>query len=183
MDEYSVMVNRKLHKVKLPASINEANFKVNVNGKLIEIELFNGIKHGEPFFIKVGGKPYRIELIKNMDNKSVTVKVDGIPYSAHLANRKNTIAQALTPTLPAAQKLLKTPTLEKGAVVASMPGKVVLLRVKPGDSVQAGDVLLVLESMKMENEIISPFSGVVKEVKVSEGSAVSIGEVLLILEV
>ncbi|MEM2975766.1 MAG: biotin/lipoyl-containing protein [Candidatus Bathyarchaeia archaeon] len=183
MGECNVLVNEKLHKVELPASTSETVFKANIDGKIIEVELYHGIKPGEPFFIKVEGKPYMIELIKNMGDKSVTVKVDGTVYTARLAYKRNTFAQALTPTITTSQKLLKTSVLEKGAVIASMPGKVVLLRVKPGDSVRAGDVLLVVESMKMENEIVSPFSGVVKEVKVSEGSTVNIGEVMLILEI
>jgi len=47
--------------------------------------------------------------------------------------------------------------------------------------VRVGDVLLVLESMKMENEIASPISGIVKEVRVSEGAAVNIGEIIIVV--
>jgi pyruvate carboxylase subunit B len=68
---------------------------------------------------------------------------------------------------------------ERGAVIAPMPGKIVLLRVKAGDSVRLGDPLCVLEAMKMENEITSPKNGIVKEVKVAEGAAVNIGEIIL----
>ncbi len=71
--------------------------------------------------------------------------------------------------------------MDKGVIAASMPGKVVLLRVQAGQAVRVGDVLLVLESMKMENEIASPVSGTVKEVKVSEGSAVNIGEIMVVV--
>lgn len=63
-----------------------------------------------------------------------------------------------------------------------MPGKVALLRVKTGDSVNMGDVLLVLESMKMETEVVSPMAGTVKEVRISEGSAVNLGEVMVLID-
>jgi len=63
-------------------------------------------------------------------------------------------------------------------IVAPMPGKVVRLLVKTGDAVEAGQGLLVVEAMKMQNEIRSPKSGTVERVVVAEGQAVNAGEVL-----
>ena len=63
-------------------------------------------------------------------------------------------------------------------IVAPMPGKVVRLLVKAGDAVEAGQGLLVVEAMKMQNEIRSPKSGTVERVVVAEGQAVNAGEVL-----
>ena len=63
-------------------------------------------------------------------------------------------------------------------IVAPMPGKVVRLLVKVGDPVEAGQGLLVVEAMKMQNEIRSPKSGKVERVLVREGQAVNAGEVL-----
>jgi biotin carboxyl carrier protein len=66
-------------------------------------------------------------------------------------------------------------------VVAPMPGKVVRLLVKAGDTVEAGQGLLVVEAMKMQNEIRSPKSGTVEQVLVAEGQAVNSGEVLCVI--
>jgi len=66
-------------------------------------------------------------------------------------------------------------------VIAPMPGKVVRLLVKAGDAVEAGQGLLVVEAMKMQNEIRSPKSGSVERVLASEGQAVNAGEVLCIV--
>src|SRR6266704_1033037 len=63
-------------------------------------------------------------------------------------------------------------------ITAPMPGKVVRLLVKTGDRVEAGQGLLVVEAMKMQNEIRSPKSGTVERVFVQEGQPVSAGEVL-----
>jgi biotin carboxyl carrier protein len=63
-------------------------------------------------------------------------------------------------------------------VVAPMPGKVVRLLVKPGEHVEAGQGLLVIEAMKMQNEIRSPKSGTVERVLAKEGQPVNSGEVL-----
>ena len=67
-------------------------------------------------------------------------------------------------------------------LVAEMPGKVLRVLVKPGDTIAYDQGLLVIEAMKMQNEIRAPKSGVVKEIAVSEGRAVSSGDFLLSLE-
>ena len=66
-------------------------------------------------------------------------------------------------------------------ILAPMPGKVVRLLVKAGDAVEAGQGLLVVEAMKMQNEIRSPKNGAVERVQVAEGQAVNAGEVLVIV--
>ena len=67
-------------------------------------------------------------------------------------------------------------------IVAEMPGKVVRILVRPGESVSIEQGLLVLEAMKMQNEIRSPQSGTIREVGVVEGKAVNSGDFLLSLE-
>jgi len=66
-------------------------------------------------------------------------------------------------------------------IVAPMPGKVVRLLVKAGDVVEAGQGLLVVEAMKMQNEIRSPKSGKVERVLVSEGQPVNAGQVFCVV--
>jgi biotin carboxyl carrier protein len=62
-----------------------------------------------------------------------------------------------------------------------MPGTIVRMNVKPGDAVKKGDVLAVLEAMKMENDICSPADGTVATVAVSQGASVATDEVLVTL--
>jgi biotin carboxyl carrier protein len=69
-----------------------------------------------------------------------------------------------------------------GGIVAPMPGKVVNILVKPGDPVAAGDVVLILEAMKMENELCAINKGVIKEVLVDKGDAAQGGQLLVTLE-
>jgi biotin carboxyl carrier protein len=167
--------------VKLPESREERVFQAEVDNKPVKVELVENICYGKPFFINVDGKPYRILLEKGSEATSLAVKIDGVPYLARLENKSQTKqAPSLHPQL-AAHRFFSHRKLEKGVVSASMPGKVVLLRAKIGDSVQAGDVLLVLEAMKMENEVVSPMNGVVREVRVTEGASVSLGEVMLVI--
>ena len=69
-----------------------------------------------------------------------------------------------------------------GEITTAMPGKVVKVFVKEGDTVEAGDPVVVLEAMKMENEFKAPDKGVVKSVKVSEGDIVESGAILVVIE-
>ena len=67
-------------------------------------------------------------------------------------------------------------------LVAPMPGKVVRVLMKPGDEVKAGQGVIVVEAMKMQNEIKSPKAGRVVEVRVSEGATVNANQVLAVVE-
>lgn len=62
-----------------------------------------------------------------------------------------------------------------------MPGKILAVNVKPGDGVKRGDVLLILEAMKMQNEIMAPADGKVADVRVSAGQSVSTGDAMVLL--
>jgi biotin carboxyl carrier protein len=66
-------------------------------------------------------------------------------------------------------------------VIAPMPGKVVRVLVKPGEKVEAGQGIVVVEAMKMQNAVRSPKSGRVERVLVAEGQAVNAGEVLAVI--
>jgi biotin carboxyl carrier protein len=67
-------------------------------------------------------------------------------------------------------------------IAAPMPGKVVRLLVKSGDNVEAGQGLIVVEAMKMQNEMVSPRAGKVAEITVIPGDTVNSGDVLIVIE-
>ncbi len=67
------------------------------------------------------------------------------------------------------------------AVRAPIPGVITEIRVAPGNQVKRGQVLLILEAMKMQNEILAPFDGTVTSVPVSQGASVQTGDVLVTL--
>ena len=88
-----------------------------------------------------------------------------------------TIAAAITATSSSSEAAPAGST----EVTAPMPGKVLRVLAKVGDTVSANDNLLILEAMKMENEIPAGRDGKVLEIRVSEGSAVNSGDVLVVI--
>jgi len=91
------------------------------------------------------------------------------------------------PAKPKANKAAEFPTTSpaaagKGVLVAPMPGLILSIKVKVGDTVKTGDILLILEAMKMDTEVPALKDGVVKEIFVSAGQNVKRGVPLLTIE-
>ncbi|ADB58581.1 biotin/lipoyl-containing protein [Archaeoglobus profundus] len=75
----------------------------------------------------------------------------------------------------------KVEVVEGEAVKAMLPGVVTKIIVKEGESVRKGDTIMILEAMKMENEVKSPKDGVVKQIVVREGDRVEVGDILAVI--
>ncbi|MFA7126990.1 MAG: biotin/lipoyl-containing protein [Bacilli bacterium] len=113
--------------------------------------------------------------------KVYKVKVNGKLYEVELESVQEVAAQAPsvvkpTPVAPSA------PVVGKAALKAPMQGVINEVRVKSGDAVTKGQCLFILEAMKLENEIVSPYSGIVKQVLVQKGQNVVNQDVLAIFE-
>lgn len=67
-------------------------------------------------------------------------------------------------------------------VQSTVPGRVLDIKVRPGDKVKRGDVLLVVEAMKMQNRILTPYNGVVKKVEVEVGQTVDTSALLVVID-
>ncbi len=117
-------------------------------------------------------KNYRITV--NGTTYDVAVEETGAGASAPVAAAPK--AEAPAPAAPAA-------TGSAGSVVVSapMPGKILSVKTEVGASVKKGDVLIVLEAMKMENEIVAPEDGTVASVNTQAGSQVESGDTLVTL--
>lgn len=91
-------------------------------------------------------------------------------------------ALTAVPAAPAAPAAVPAAALASGEVVkAPMPGNILKINVAPGQKVEEGDVLIVLEAMKMENEIVATKSGTVAQVAVSKGAVVETGAPLVVI--
>ena len=88
--------------------------------------------------------------------------------------------EAIVPSAPAAP-VAAAPVAGGEVVAAPMPGTILKVNVQPGQAVKAGELLVVLEAMKMENEIMAPKAGTVAQVLVSKGSNVDTGAAMVVL--
>ena len=110
--------------------------------------------------------------------KKYRVTVNGTVYEVEL--------EELTGTAPAASAPVSAPAAPapaNGETIASpMPGTILAVNVKDGQSVKKGDVLFLLEAMKMENEILAPCDGTVTSVSTAKGATVESGTLLCVLQ-
>ena len=106
--------------------------------------------------------------------KNLIVTVNGVAYNV-------TVEEGTGAPVAAAAPAAAAPAGAAGAVsvTAPMPGNILDVKVKAGDSVKAGDTLLILEAMKMENEISAPQDGTIASVNVRKGDVVNSGDLLI----
>ena len=125
------------------------------------------------FNITVNGVSYQV----SVEETGAAAPVVQAPVPAPVQASAPTSAPVAAPAPAAAA----APIAEGTKVSAPMPGTVLDLKCAVGDTVKKGDVLLILEAMKMENEIASPADGAVKQVAVEKGASVNSGDVLIVI--
>ena len=133
---------------------------------------------------KVNENGYSVN-IKSHEDNIINMEVNGTTYEVKMQQE---IKKTKTPTLvrsaskqPSAP-LQVTPKSTKTKIVAPIPGVILSLNVKVGDTIKENDLLLVLEAMKMENNIVSEKSGVITAIKVAVGEQVLQDAVMIELE-
>lgn len=130
--------------------------------------------HGK-FHILHNGRSYHAQLLEvDYARRRYSIRLNGSKYTLKIADHYERLMQQLGLNTAGTHKI--------NAVKAPMPGLVLQVLVEPGQSVQKGEPLVILEAMKMENVIKSAGEGQVKIIKVVKGAAVEKGQLLLEME-
>jgi biotin carboxyl carrier protein len=149
--------------------IGKSLYRVAIDGNDF---LVDGKKTGRTnYSLIVDNRSFEIEVDNAADEYRVLV--DGRNYHVHLIDERRV-------RVGGGQSEIELQGRQKISV--PMPGKVIAVLVSEGDSVERGQGLVIVEAMKMENEVRSPIAGEVKEIKVKPGDAVEGGAVLVIVE-
>lgn len=124
------------------------------------------------------------KLLVTIEGKSYNVEVEEVGEHTPINNQPVVApkVQAPAPATAIPQTQATKPIGNVSSeITAPMPGKIISIKVKTGQTVKEGDLLLILEAMKMENEIYSSCAGTIKEIKVTEGAVVNPGDILILM--
>ncbi len=168
-------------------------FELTFEGKVFHIDLLQG----KVIRIKVDEESYNVEVMESanglelrLDGKNHQVEfkgsevyIDGLLEEVKVRNlRRAPISSSVEESVePGRAKPSKKAMGGEGIVHPPMPGRIISIKVKEGDAVKVGSPVLLLEAMKMQNEVVSNMDGVVREIRVTEGDQVETGDVLLVI--
>ena len=188
--KYKLTVNNTTINVEVQGP-TEGILTITIGKTSFPVQVEDGDSVSGKFSVLVGDTKHTIHLIPNPDSSDFTLKVDKESYSANLT--AETLTRSTQPTTISSTPSTIAPTTptpisavrehaEPGSVTAPLPGRVLEVRVKEGSKIKTGDVLLVLEAMKMANEIRAPKDGTITKVHVEAGTAVEKGQPMITIQ-
>ncbi len=166
--KYVVQLNDERKSVSVEADGVWYEAEAPVHAELSEIE-------GSPVrMVKLGTAVYRVVVQRRAGRGRYTLWVDGYRFETEALDERTRAIRDLSAA--------SAGPVGPAPILAPMPGMIVRVSVKAGDKVEAGQGVVVIEAMKMENELRATAAGVVKSVEVSAGTAVEKGALLVALE-
>lgn len=169
--KYSVYCDKK-HSVSIDRKTDTGNpFDITVNKSHHDVAIRKVKEDGTIMTLLVDHKVVPIEVERRGDGMPVRVILKGVPFDVEIAKVASTRFRPQAPERDVS-----------GQVHAKLPGQIVELLVRVGESVEAGSPLGILDAMKMENEILSPKSGTVKSIAVAQNDILAKGDLILEIE-
>ena len=164
---YDVVVDGKTHQLELMH--DDKSWHCKIDGQEIEVDA--ALTARDVLSILVGGKAYEIKRERSLQGELHMV-IGSARYAVDVQDPRSLRTRRAVGGAEAGPQRLKAP----------MPGKVVRINVQENDEVKAGQSILVMEAMKMQNEMKSPKDGRVQKILTAEGSVVNPGDTLAIIE-
>lgn len=139
------------------------------------------------YVLEIGDREYNAE-VKDITAEYANIEVDGTLYHVklkELGRKEAPVIQSVRPSAPprtaakpAPSKPRPAETGDAGSIYAPLPGLILDVMVKEGDTVKSGQNIMVMEAMKMENQVQAPHDGTVSKVVVQKGDTVAEGDLL-----
>lgn len=195
--KFKITVDSKTHDIEVKQQngrTDPSSVVLSLDGKPFTATIVEGDESCRILRIRVNEKEFKIGLNEKTitSGKPLDVTINEIPFEVNVDTLTATIGSVSTEMAPPKKGGFAQSEVATGAAKAvstlgkvitpPMPGKIIAVKVKEGDTVKLGDVVLILEAMKMANEIKSPYAGKVKEVRVSTGQSVAPQDVLIAIE-
>ncbi|MBE6339434.1 MAG: biotin/lipoyl-binding protein [Bacteroidales bacterium] len=136
---------------------------------------------------KLNGKRYEANVVSDTDN-IIEIELNGKRYTVEVEREQpkpRPAAPIITPTaaqMPSAPTQPQNKPAKVKKITSPLPGVVLDVKVQPGDAVKRGQVVMILEAMKMENEIEATDDGIVSSISKSKGDSVMEGDTLIVLQ-
>ena len=166
MSEYVITIGETKKGVKLLNSN-----KAEVDGKVYEYEL--SYLNGSNYLLKIGNKVYEIAS-EMLNDGTYSVLLEGRNYETVIRTALQEKASTILEQKASGHKLTE--------IKAPMPGMILKINKSPGDKISKGETVIILEAMKMENDIRTLLHGEIKDIFVKEGSAVEKGAKLFTIQ-
>jgi biotin carboxyl carrier protein len=162
---YDVILDGNHYRLEL--NQNERGWSCRVDGREVEVDAV--LARPDVLSLRIGNQAYEVKCERSAGD--VHLWVGSQRFAAEVRDPRSLRSRARAADDHGPRKL-----------TAPMPGKVVRMLLKAGEAVEAGTGVLVVEAMKMQNEIKSPKKGTIQKILVSEGASVNAGDVLAIVE-
>ena len=134
------------------------------------------------FKFTIHGNDYAVDII-SLDENIAHIEVNGTPYDVEVHKKIKTskTPRVIAPPVkePSKPEIEKRDRGDAHPITAPLPGNILEIKVKPGDIITKGQVLLVMEAMKMENNVLADRKGVIESIPVKIGDTVLQGDVLV----
>ncbi len=182
MPTYNVFIDGKPIEVELKKEDEEC-FTAKLEGRTSKIRLPKAkISPKEEFTVQIDGESYRVKMSEVSRETPFNVKVAEVTFKVQLKAppRKSTETMESAPSR-FLKKTAGSKEVSADTVVAPMTGRILKIHVEEGGQVTEGQILCILEAMKMENEIAAPKKGAVQEICTEEGSPVNEGDTLFVI--
>ena len=194
---FKITVDKQIHQIEIKQQNGRADpspIALSIDGKPFVVSITERDESCGTVKVRVNEKEFKIGLNEKAvaSRRPLNVTINEVPFQVNIET--NASAIGLRPSVITSPKAFGTSQSEavkaKAKLISSpgklitppMPGKIIAVKVKEGDNVKSGDVVLILEAMKMANEIKSPYTGRVKEVRVTTGQSVAPQDTLIAIE-